>query len=236
MRPGHRHQLSGDDARRSVRRRGPLPRLFPVVFLLWPLALGGCAQAPAPVAAVPAVGAGGTVALVTHGWHTDIAVPADEVSGPLAQFRTLFPGARTLVFGYGKRTFIIAPAHGIGEWILGPVPGPAAIEVSAVSADAATAYGASHVQIMALPPGGAAGLSAFLWHALAKNKAGQPVYIARGNWKGALFYEASAGYGLFHTCNSWSAEALAAGGVPVRPQGVIFSGTLDAQVRDLPAG
>ena len=181
----------------------------------------------------PPAQADGQVSLVTHGWHTDIALPAAEASGPLARFRTVFPGAQTLVFGYGKRTFMIAPAHTLGEWIIGPFPGPAAIEVSAVDTDAATAYGASHVQTLPLPAGGAARLSGFLWAALAKTPSGAPVFVASGNWPGSLFYAASQGYALTHTCNRWTAEALAAGGLPVNPQGIVFSGSLDAQVSAL---
>ncbi|MCB8876110.1 DUF2459 domain-containing protein [Acidisoma silvae] len=177
--------------------------------------------------------ADGSVSLVTHGWHTDIALPAAEATGRLAAFRAVFPGARTLVFGYGKRTFMIAPAHTIGEWIIGPFPGPAAIEVSAISGDAAAAYGAAHVLTLPLPPGGAEGLSDFLWAAIAKTPAGAPAYIAVGNWPGSQFYDAAQDYGLTHTCNRWSAEALAAGGVPVSPAGVVFSGSLDSQLRAL---
>lgn len=204
--------------------------------LLWLLlAPGGCAGPGAPPPALTRGGQDGTVALITHGWHTDIAVPADEISGQLTRFRALFPGAHMLVFSYGKRTFMIAPVHSLGEWIIGPFPGPAAIEVSAISTDAATAYGPAHVQRLPLPPGGPARLSAFLWRAFAKNPAGAPIYIAQGNWPGSLFYEASTPYGLLHTCNRWSAEALRAAGLPVHPQDVILSATLDAQARRLAA-
>ncbi|MCB8879927.1 DUF2459 domain-containing protein [Acidisoma cellulosilytica] len=208
--------------------------------LLLSALLASCADSPLPGAPLPPPAlAKGEVSLVTHGWHTDIALPATEASGPLARFRQIFPGASTLVFGYGKRTFMIAPAHTLGEWIIGPFPGPAAIEVSAISGDPVDAYGASHVITLPLPPGGAKHLSDFLWAAIAKDGTGTPLYIATGNWPGSQFYAASQGYALNHTCNRWSAEALAAGGLPVSPQGVVFSGSLDSQVRQIqrrPAG
>jgi hypothetical protein len=226
VRPGHRHRLS---LRATILDRLGGCALVP----LWlPLVLAGCGGGQAPAGAKTVL-AGETVSLITHGWHTDIGLPSAEATGPLARFRSLFPGARTLVFGYGKRTFMIAPAHSIGEWIIGPFPGPAAIEVSAISADAATGYGARHVETLALPPGGAEGLSAFLWQAFAQTPEGTPRYIAQGNFPGSLFYQASSRYGLLHTCNTWSAEALAAGGLPVHPAGIIFSGTLDERVRVL---
>src|SRR6185312_7648186 len=64
-----------------------------------------------------------TVTLLDHGWHTDIGIPAAELSGPLAVFRTIFPGAKSIVFSYGKRTFLMAPANDWSEYLLGPFPG-----------------------------------------------------------------------------------------------------------------
>lgn len=224
--------------------RRPRPGRHRLLTLWLPLALAACAGGRLPAPPPAARPGQDSVSLITHGWHTDIGLPAAEASGPLARFRSLFPGAWMLVFGYGKRTFMMAPAHTLGEWLIGPFPGPAAIEVSAIGADAATAYGAAHVETLPLPPGGAARLSAFLWQAFArmpqgaaedgtKGGGGTPRAIARGNVPGSLFYQASSRYGLLHTCNTWSAEALAAAGLPIQPAGIIFSGTLDEQVREL---
>ena len=52
----------------------------------------------------------------------------------------MFPGARTIMFGYAKRTFVTAPAHTISEYILGPVPGPAIIDVSGINVSPLEAY------------------------------------------------------------------------------------------------
>lgn len=226
---GHWHRLPlRAGSRRPLRRRARALLLA----LCLPLTLAGCGGVPAP-SGTKTIASGDTVSLITHGWHTDIGLPATEAQGPLASFRRLFPGAKTLVFGYGKRTFMIAPAHSIGEWMIGPFPGPAAIEVSAIGTDAVTGYGAAHVQTLRLPPGGAARLSEFLWQAFAPGPDGAPRYIAQGNFPGSLFYQARSRYGLRHTCNTWSAEALSAGGLPVHPAGIIFSGALDARARAL---
>lgn len=196
-------------------------------------ALGACVAPQPPQPAVRPEAAQGSVTLVTHGWHTDIALPAEEAAGPLARFRHTFPGARMLVFGYGKRTFMIAPAHTLAEWMIGPFPGPAAIEVSAISADAGTAYGVSHVMTLPLPARGADQLSAFLWLAFAKDHTGNPLLIAQGNWPGSVFYDAASRYSLGHTCNAWSAEALQAAGLPINPRSVIFAGQIDDQARHI---
>jgi hypothetical protein len=211
-------------AMRRVLVRAALPALL--------LALAGCAaETVAPAASnkfpVPADGSAGKVFLLTHGWHTDIVLPADEITGPLKLFLDRFPGARNVVFGYGKRNYMTSPEHDAGDWITGPFPGPGAVEVSALRTDPATAYGAAHTMEIHLPVGGAARISAFLWQSFTTNAAGEPVEAGHGGFPGSVVYDAARGYNLNHTCNTWSALALAAAGLPIQPAGIIFSSQLD---------
>jgi hypothetical protein len=166
---------------------------------------------------------GDTVTLLDHGWHTDIGIPAEELSGQLAVFREIFPGARSLVFSYGKRTFLMAPANNWSEYVLGPLPGPAAIMVTGLSVPSEQAYGADPSLVFHLPRGGAAHLSNFIWRDIVHDQPGKPRLIDRGPFDGSLFYAAVNGYALNHTCNAWSASALAAAGLEIDPAGVIFA-------------
>ena len=208
-----------------------------VLFLAMLTVLAGCAGDPPPpgmptVALAPAPhGEAGTVALLTHGWHTDIAVPVGEISGPLTMFVRRFPGAKNIVFGYGKRSFMVSREHTAGDWLDGPFPGRGAVEVSAIAADPAAAYGARHTMTIDLPPGGAARLSAFIWQSLAKDAAGRPVEVAPGGFKGSHVFAATSGYDLSHTCNTWSAQALAFTGLGIRWTGITFSSQIDAEAR-----
>ncbi len=228
---------------RPIVRRAVLPVLV--------AALAGCSGATAPLADVAppapagqtspanptspgapvAPGGGATVALLTHGWHTDIAMPEAEISGPLRGFVARFPGARTIVFGYGKRSFMTSREHSVGDWLTSILPGAGALEVSALGTDAATAYGARHTMTLALPAGGAARLSAFIWQTLRRRAAGGPVAVGQGDFAGSLVFATTSGYDLSHTCNTWSAQALAAAGLPIRPDGITLSGQIDAVAR-----
>ncbi len=194
------------------------------------LALGGCAAGPPIACRRPAAGAG-VAYVVDHGWHTDIAIPAAELSGPAAVFRSVFPGARALVFGFGKRTFFTAKVESWREYLLGPFPGPAAILATGLSVMPDAAYGPADTVRLALPPGGAQALSAFLWREVAKDRAGRPRLIAAGPYPGSLFYAAAATYRLARTCNAWTAEALRAAGAPVSPAGVILAGQVMRRAR-----
>ncbi len=170
--------------------------------------------------------------MLGRGWHTQIGLPAEELQGGLAVFRQIYPGARAVMFGYGKRTFMVAPPDDIGEYVLGPVPGPALIETVGLSESPPAAYGTAGMIALALPPGGAARLSAFLWDDMARDRLGQPLLVAPGPFAGALFYAARSGYTLFHTCNTWVAAALRAAGLPVDPDFAILSGQTMARAAD----
>lgn len=174
---------------------------------------------------------GDTVTLLDHGWHTDIGIPAKELSGPLAVFRSIFPGAQSLVFSFGKRTFLMAPAHDWSEYVLGPLPGPAAIMVTGLSGPSENAYGDDPALVLRLPKGGAASLSDFIWWEISHDQAGNPRLIDRGLFDGSLFYAAATTYTLHHTCNTWSAMALAAAGLTIDPSDVVFAGQVMTRAR-----
>ncbi|MEJ1976695.1 MAG: hypothetical protein WDN49_11875 [Acetobacteraceae bacterium] len=102
------------------------------------LATAACSTSMAPCP-LPLAG-DAPVYVVSRGWHVDVGIPADQLDGPLAVYRDVFPGARTVMFGFGKKTFITAPADTISEYLLGPVPGPAVIQVTALSVAPPDAY------------------------------------------------------------------------------------------------
>jgi hypothetical protein len=190
--------------------------------------LAACATLPPPQACPPA--AAPVAWVVDHGWHTEIGLPVSEIAGPLGIFRGIFPGAQVLMFGFGKRTFFTAKTESPSEWLLGPVPGPAAIQVVALPASPEADYDLPVVRL-ALPPGGAAGLSAFLWAAIARTKQGAPRLIAPGLFPGSLFFAAIDRYALDNDCNGWVARAMRAAGLPVRTGAIFAAGVMRQAVR-----
>ena len=67
----------------------------------------------------------------------------------------------------------------------------------------------------------------------ATDPAGQPLRLADGPYKGSAFFASDATYDALHTCNTWTAEILRAGGYPVSTAFVIFAHQVMAQARDL---
>ncbi|MBE7211730.1 MAG: DUF2459 domain-containing protein [Gluconacetobacter diazotrophicus] len=165
--------------------------------------------------------------VVDHGWHTDLVVPAGSLRGPMRRFRTLFPGMRFLLVGFGRRTFMTAPVTGSGDLLIGPFPGRGALLVAALSAPPDRAYAAGAEARIPLPESAAVRLSGFLWRSFRRSD-GEPRVIAPGFFPGSLFFDAAPGYSGLYTCNSWTADALRETGLASPPGrlATLFSGSL----------
>ncbi|MGI3778794.1 MAG: DUF2459 domain-containing protein [Janthinobacterium lividum] len=163
------------------------------------------------------------VYVVSHGWHTDLGLPAATLRGGMARFRTTFPGLQTLMVGYGRRSFMMAPVETSGDLLTGPLPGSGALQVAAITTTPATAYRDGTVATLRLPPGGADRLSAFVWRSFASNPDGTPKPLGAG-FPGSVFYASPLGYSGLHTCNTWTTQALRASGLDVSAAGVVLAG------------
>jgi uncharacterized protein (TIGR02117 family) len=182
---------------------------------------------PAPPPGLAAEPRTEAIYVLRGGWHTEIALPASVIGGPLAALQRDFPGARMLVFGWGARDYYMAPNPGLAEAVRALSPGPAVMLVIGLPAAPAPSDSAFAVYISRQ---GIARLSQWLWNELAKDAAGQPHRIAAGPYPQSLFYAATGSYDMTHTCNTWTAEALRVAGLPVRAAGVVFAEDITAQL------
>ena len=117
---------------------------------------------------------------------------------------------------------MLAQAPGPAEWLAGPFPGEAAMQVTAWPGPPSGALS------LAITPAALAGLGA----ALAASFAPGPMLIEAR--PGRRFYAADRAYSLAYTCNSWTAEMLAAAGLPVSAQGVVLARGVTGQAAALP--
>lgn len=223
---GHGKAVCPDVLSMRMTRGCAVSRRLPVLAALG-LLLAGCAGTGRPLAC-RAVG-GNAVYLVDRGWHTEIGVPVAALSGPLAVYRDIFPGARTVLFGYGKKTFFTAPASSVEEYLIGPFPGPAVVQVFAMTTTPDRAYGPDAVVVLPMSRAETDRLSEFIGGDLERGRDGRPRLIAVGHRPESLFYAARSRYTLFHTCNGWVARALGRAGLPVSDDGVVFAGQVMAR-------
>jgi hypothetical protein len=175
----------------------------------------------------------GDIVYVTQGgWHTELGIPENELEDGLSFYRTEFPDAQVVIFGYGKETFFTADHPGFDDYILGPFPGHAVIQAIGLRRPPPEVYPEETTIVLRLPPGGRQALTQFIWNDLVKDRNGRPIITAYGHSPASLFYAANSEYNIGHTCNTWIVEALQATGLSLSAADVIFSGQAMEQAVD----
>lgn len=215
--------------RRTV-REAPVPRRL--ILSLTGLALSRCAAAPLPRFAGPATE---TVTVIGRGWHTELGLSAAALDPPLAALASQFPGVVTLTFGFGDRAFVLARHRGLGDALGALFPSPGLILFTALGTSPEEAFGAAHVVTLRVSRAGFAKIAAFVWQSLATADGRVPEPYGPGPYPGSLFYASTVAYDAFETCNTWIAEALRAGGVPVQASGILFASQIMEQARRVAA-
>jgi len=184
--------------------------------------LGGCA---APALPTCASGQSGAAWIVDHGWHTEIALRAEDAGPPLAYYRAIFPQARYFLFGFGKLSWVLDEGGPVIEVLRAPLPGAGVVKVTALTATPAEAY-TDPVLEVGLPPGGPARIAAGIAGTIARGPGGEPKLATPAQIDGSFFYVASRTYTMDDNCNTWVARQLHRAGVALRPGSVLLPSDL----------
>jgi hypothetical protein len=143
------------------------------------------------------------------------------------------PGAQCLSFGWGERNYFMAPAPTVGDAMSALFPGPAVLLVTPLYRPPRDSRASAQVFEVGLSMAGLDRLSNYLWGAFEKSGDGSPRRLMAGPGPGSVFYAATGTDSASYTCNTWTAEGLRAGGIPVTPAGVVFASQLTDQLRSL---
>ena len=176
---------------------------------------------------------GVTISIIDRGWHTDVALPADALSGPLAEFKQTFPGIGFAVFGFGDRDYYMAREETFLGTFSALFPGPGVILVTGLRAPPADAFEGDRVVSLRLSCRELRALGEFIARAMAIGPDGSLQRLGDGPYPGSLFYASSKTYDAFHDCNSWTIASLRSAGLPADPDGVLFAGQAMTQARSL---
>jgi uncharacterized protein (TIGR02117 family) len=158
------------------------------------------------------------VYVADHGWHTGIAVRAVDFDPADKFLANKLQGAEWLEFGWGDAAFYQAeePSFGIAFMAL-MTPTEAVMHVHGFDAPPSERYISSKVVRLWLNESGYARLLRRLRADFTLDTAGRVVPIKPGLYRQSHFYRAEGSYSLVRTCNNWTAEALAEGGVVIDP-------------------
>lgn len=180
--------------------------------------------------AVPA--AASTVYVARRGWHIDVGMEVLDLAPPLASSARTLPQARYIFFGFGDRRFLLAKKHNAPVLLASIWPGQGLMLLTGLSAAPERGFGADHVIRLTVSADQMQALQDFIWGSL-QTRDGEIMAQDPGPYEDSVYIPAASKYSALHTCNTWVAESLRAGGFRVHSAGVIFAGQLWRQVRRL---
>jgi hypothetical protein len=126
---------------------------------------------------------------------------------------------------------VLARHRGVGDALGALLPSPGLILITALNTSPSQAFGAAHVVALPVTRAGFASIGAYIWNSLATENGRLPPPYGEGPYAGSVFYASSVTYDAFDTCNTWTATALRAGGLPFSPAGTLFASQVMQQAR-----
>ncbi len=178
--------------------------------------------APAPAAAPAAAGVV-AIFVVSNGWHTEIVVPRAALPEGAIPEAADFPHAAYLGFGWGHAEYYPNPDPGIGLKLKAALfPAPAVLHLTGLEIDPRQAYRQIDMAPVALGADGLSRLVRYLDASFARGGNARARSVAPGLYDVSLFYPATGTFSApTNNCNTWTAGALAAAGLPIDPAGIV---------------
>jgi hypothetical protein len=125
--------------------------------------------------------------------------------------------------------------HSVFDMLRALLPGDGLILVTALVASPGDAFGQNEVVPLPVSPASFQAVQDFIWQSIetkaGATEAGLPLFVGNGPYPGSAFYASRVTYDGLYTCNTWTAEALRAGGIPVTADAVVLADQIMGQLR-----
>jgi uncharacterized protein (TIGR02117 family) len=169
--------------------------------------------------------------VVKHGWHVGIVVDQDEMASRVPLLGENFSLAEHLEIGWGDARFYQAAEPSAGLALRAALwPTASVMHIVGFSGDPANYFATSEVVNICVSRSEYRQMLDFILDSFERNPDGKVIPLGPGLYGNSRFYRAKGSFHLFNTCNTWTARALAAAGLPVSAR-VITAGGLVSQLR-----
>jgi uncharacterized protein (TIGR02117 family) len=168
-----------------------------------------------------------TIYVVSHGWHTGIVVPRNQLGEHLAFVPKQLGEYPFYEFGWGEKDFYQAPENTV---------------LLALQAALWIDDSTMHVATMPMPPTeyftvtlhvstqGLRNLTDAIAASFATDSSGKAIYTRGGLYgERSGFFDGVGSYHFFNTCNTWTARMLNTGGVPTTTVLTLSAGSVIKQ-------
>jgi uncharacterized protein (TIGR02117 family) len=156
--------------------------------------------------------------VVGHEWHTGLVIRRADIPDGLWPEHGDFVGAEYLEVGWGDREFYQATAPTLSLGLRAAVgANPGVLHVVAFSDAIGAVFPRSQIVELSLSTEGLAALCSFVHAAHARDETGRAMALGPGLYGWSRFYLGRERYAFPETCNTWTARALRAAGLPIKP-------------------
>ncbi|MEO5372981.1 MAG: DUF2459 domain-containing protein [Alphaproteobacteria bacterium] len=174
----------------------------------------------------------GVFLVTSNGWHSGIAVPREALAEQEIPEIADFPDAVWIEFGWGDADYYPSSEHSIGM-ALGAVlkPNPAVVHVVGLRASPDQVFPTQQRFVFRVDPEKFRNVTAYIAETFDRKGEARAQTVAPGLYPFSQFYPATGSFHMFNTCNTWTAGAVAAAGLPIDFTGVHHADELVERLR-----
>jgi uncharacterized protein (TIGR02117 family) len=205
-----------------------------LVLLLSLSWLSACATKPYVVKETPVepAAANKTIYVLSHGWHTGLVIPAEDIESDLPELKNRFGKTPYMEFGWGDKGFYQAKKVTTGLTLKAMFwPSTAVIHAVAVPSSPYDYFPNSEVLAVFLTNQGYASLKKFVVNSFYRDEFGHILELKKGIYGNSQFYEGVGDYYFLNTCNKWTAKGLKSAGMNLSTTFKLTAGSVMSYIR-----
>jgi uncharacterized protein (TIGR02117 family) len=177
--------------------------------------LSGCASAP-PVKNIPVTNTKHTIYFIYRGWHTSILLDANPLIARIPQLGTDLKNQKYVRVGWGDGDYFTGKNKSFTSATKALVAsGYSAIQFLPYDYEPFAEIPEETRVPIAISDQGLRDLTRYVSDTIETDAAGRLIRLPAFGDATGLFFQATNSYGVFSNCNTWSANALRAAGLPI---------------------
>ena len=214
--------MARDTVKINVRKLFTKKFLWIVLGIVTSLVLFTCLPTQPPILKPPHPPMGNDtpvdVHVLSHGWHTGIAVRAEDLNARIPMLAARFPACKYLEIGWGDAGFYQAKKITLGITMRAVfLPTPTVVHIVGFNDHPNSYFNGSEYVKITISHDNFTVLLDFIQSSFAKGADGEPIPESQGIYGDSQFYTGAGSYYAYNTCNKWTAKALKSGGVEISP-------------------